>query len=181
MPNDQLKRMVYRQDQILALPFPSAPSLARQIDNGVLKKEGAIRHDEAVQRDREAIQNILKAYLRWPKLEEFQALVTNVTNVTNNVTTIQTTVTQTSADLTAVLAAIAAQSVLISTLQSSVANLTAAINTLIAWQTPQRGSGFPDPVATPGRFDGDTYWKTNTVPPGSFRWDASISKWYSMA
>lgn len=180
MPNDQLKRMVYRQDQILQIPFPKPPSLARQIDNGVLKKEGAIRHDSEVQKDREALQNILKLYMRWPKLEEFEALVTNVTNVTNNVTTIQTTVTQVSADLTALTAAIAAQSILISTLQSSVTNLTAAINTIIAWQTPQRGSGFPDPVATPGRFTGDYYWDDSTGPPGSYRWDGTISNWYSM-
>ena len=64
-------------------------------------------------------------------------------------------------------------------LQITVDSLVADVTTLTTWQTPQRGSGYPNGVYT-GRFDGDTYWKTDTVPPGSFRWDASISDWYSM-
>lgn len=51
---------------------------------------------------------------------------------------------------------------------------------LTAFLTPQRGSGPPYGQVT-GRFDGDTYWDTTTGPPGSYRWDASISNWYSMA
>lgn len=112
-------------------------------------------------------------------------------------------------DLSAILAAIAALKITVTSLSTQVSNLQIAvdnhwltisnlvttvaglgalitglqtqINTLISWQTPQRGSGFPDPVATPGRFDGDSYWDVDTGPPGSYRWDASISNWYSMA
>lgn len=120
--------MVYRQDQILALPFPPAPSLARQIDGGVLKKEGAIRHDEAVQRDREAIQNILKAYLRWPQLEEWQQVITNITNLTTNVTNNTTVITQSSADITELTATSDEHTTEISALENSINNLTAAIN-----------------------------------------------------
>lgn len=66
-------------------------------------------------------------------------------------------------------------------LNITVESLVASVAELITWQTPQRGSGFPDPVATPGRFDGDTYWDIDTGPPGSYRWDSSIANWYSMA
>jgi len=69
----------------------------------------------------------------------------------------------------------------ITNLSISIAALTVSINTLIAWQTPQRGSGYPDPTATPGRFDGDTYWDASQAPPGSFRWNGLIAFWESMA
>lgn len=68
-------------------------------------------------------------------------------------------------------------------LSITVESLVSSVATLTAWQTPQRGSGFPqdqDPVPV-GRFDGDSYWDVSTGPPGSWRWDGTILDWYSMA
>jgi len=58
------------------------------------------------------------------------------------------------------------------TVDALVAGLQMQITTLIAWQTPQQGSGDPFsqvPVPT-GRFVGDRYWDTSISPPGKWDW-----------
>lgn len=57
--------------------------------------------------------------------------------------------------------------------------LTVRVSTLETNQTPQRGDGAPNPVATPGRYDGDEYWDM-LGGPGTYRWLASTSEWLSM-
>lgn len=65
------------------------------------------------------------------------------------------------------------------TVDALIGALQAQITTLVAWQTPQKGSGDPNGVLV-GRFDGDEYWNTDLGPPGTYRWSDAISSWWSM-
>lgn len=107
-------------------------------------------------------------------LAAIAALQITVTSLSTQVSNLQITVNNQAITINNLLTVVAGLSIAIATLVTQVAQL-------IAWQTPRRGSGFPDPVATPGRFDGDTYWDTDVDPPGSYRWDALINNWRSMA
>lgn len=100
-------------------------------------------------------------------------------------------------DLSGILASIAALQITVTSLSTQVSNLQITVNNqaltiatlvtqvaqLIAWQTPLRGVGLPQDQVPPavGRFTGDAYWDDSTGTPGSYRWDGTISDWYSMA
>ena len=84
---------------------------------------------------------------------------------------LQLTVNALSLQVSNLTITVANSMVSIANLTVLVTNLTTIVNTLVAWQTPQQGSGDPlSQVPVPaGRFVGDTYWDIDQSPPGTWR------------
>lgn len=170
---NQLNRMVYRQDQVLQLPFPEPPSLARQIENGVLKKDGAVKYDELQKRDREAIQNILKLSLRWPKLEDWQRQLQEVQDAIADITSNQTSISTLQTSVASLTLSVASLSLSISNILADVASLTNAINAdsipLIVFTNTGENPIFPAVVGKMGIFGSQR--ATNTYDGAWWTWN----------
>jgi len=137
MLNTNLKKIVYRQDHILQLPFPDSPSLANVITNGVLKRDEAAQFDESNRRYSEAVQNIIKLTLKLPDITAWQKKIeaelakdeAELAELKASLDALTKQVGPAVVDLTALIARVTA-------LESSVANL----NTLFAIQEIQISS-----------------------------------------
>jgi hypothetical protein len=128
MPNLQVSRLAQRQDQVLQIPFPTPPPLAKQINQGVLKQQGAGQYDQQMKRWIEQVQNVLRLSLRFPQLEQWQTQLESLTTLEGSVASaiaslsqLQLTVSQMSSD-------ISGNSLDIGTLQVQVAGLISAVN-----------------------------------------------------
>lgn len=177
MAGDQLTRMSYRRDQILQLPFPQTPSLSRQIDNGVLKKPGAVQYDEALQRHFESIQNILKLAFQWPKFDDLKRQFDQLAETVSELAEAQSSITGMEASITSLQSQVAAQQLSIASALSSVANLTAAINDnsipMIVYENSGENPIFPPVVGISGIFGSQ---RAHNRPDQLF-WTWSGSEW----
>lgn len=110
------------------MPFPACPSLAKEIEAGVLKFTGAGRYDQAMKRYFESVQNIIKLSLRWPKLEEWQSQVQSVLTAASQIAALQGSASAMAESIASLEAEADAHTVSIANILSSLLSLTSAVN-----------------------------------------------------
>ena len=143
--NEQLKKSANRA-QVLMLPFPVVPSLSAQIENEILKRNGAAQYDALMRQFFDAVQNILKINSKWPQILEWEQVLNKTTESTANILTLQTRITEVNTIIAALGTSSSGIEVSFRALSASVANLTAAINAIIVLPAPYQA--FPVAAST---------------------------------
>lgn len=112
----------------MQLPLPQPPSLAEQIQQGVLKQHAAGSYDQQMRRWVEQVQNVIRLSLRWPQLEQWQQQLESLTTIQTNLASALATLGQFQLSLSQLSSTSAAHASAIAALQVSVANLIANVN-----------------------------------------------------